>query len=435
MKKIIIPMLIGLALPFIALAQSPDSVFLKAPNWHAVMDRANKEGKNIFIDFMATWCAPCHAMDRYVYSDSNVKEYLKANFISIKIQADRTSKDSPTIVAWYKEADSLVRTYSVNAFPTFVFLSPKGELLAMDFGYQDAPKFLDILSKANDPHFAYYKLMNDYKQNKLSFSDMLPLAVRSKQYKDSLQAAQIVQKYKSQYFDKLALKDQLSKAFTDLAFHFPFTIKETDPVVRYIYLHPGVLDSAFRPNLSKDYLSYFIHRDYINPIVAEAEQKGMEPAWVAIQEKVAKRYDPTLGSRLTAENQLSYYYRMKNWDKAIKMEIENIEKKGIQNAVNESTLQVNNLVFDLIFKKTNNPEYLKKAQIFMEAVLAKGANKYEQIDTYANVLYKLGQKNKAIQYEEKALMLAKEKKDERSIRTFENVLQLMKSNQPTWPTE
>ncbi|SEO12976.1 hypothetical protein SAMN05216436_1361 [bacterium A37T11] len=68
----------------------------------------------------------------------------------------------------------------------------------------------------------------------------------------------------------------------------------------------------------------------------------------------------------------------------------------------------------------------------MKAVLAKEPNDYSEIDTYANVLYKLGQKDIAIEHETKALMLAREKRDKRSVRNFENVLQLMKSNQPTW---
>jgi len=59
-------------------------------------------------------------------------------------------------------------------------------------------------------------------------------------------------------------------------------------------------------------------------------------------------------------------------------------------------------------------------------------NNHYFLDTYANLLYKLGQKSKAIATEKKAIKLLKELNDVEKIAEYEQVLQKMKSGVKTW---
>jgi tetratricopeptide (TPR) repeat protein len=51
------------------------------------------------------------------------------------------------------------------------------------------------------------------------------------------------------------------------------------------------------------------------------------------------------------------------------------------------------------------------------------------LDTYANLLYKLGRTEEALRYEEKAFALAPNDKD------ITDNLSKMKKGEPTWPTD
>jgi tetratricopeptide (TPR) repeat protein len=54
-------------------------------------------------------------------------------------------------------------------------------------------------------------------------------------------------------------------------------------------------------------------------------------------------------------------------------------------------------------------------------------NDFAAYDTYANLLYKIGRKNEAIDWEEKAVKLSNNDK------TILDTLEKMKNNQKTWP--
>ena len=41
--------------------------------------KAGKEGKNLFVDFYATWCVPCKKMEKTVFTRPEVGEYFNKN--------------------------------------------------------------------------------------------------------------------------------------------------------------------------------------------------------------------------------------------------------------------------------------------------------------------------------------------------------------------
>jgi thiol:disulfide interchange protein DsbD len=68
------------------------------------------------LDFTADWCAPCHELERFTFSDRRVKEALR-EFRTFKV--DLTKYQSP-------EAERWRRQYGIGGVPTVVFLSPDG---------------------------------------------------------------------------------------------------------------------------------------------------------------------------------------------------------------------------------------------------------------------------------------------------------------------
>jgi thioredoxin 1 len=97
--------------------QSMNFLKMQEIGFEGVLKKAKSENKMVFMDVYAVWCGPCKLMDKTTFSDSLVAKKFNAEFISYKVNAE----DVPGRV--------IVQKYMVNAFPTYLFFSPNGELV------------------------------------------------------------------------------------------------------------------------------------------------------------------------------------------------------------------------------------------------------------------------------------------------------------------
>lgn len=114
-------------------------VHFETKSTDAIREMAMREGKMVFIDLYAPWCPPCRAMDKQVFSRSDVGEFLHARFIPVKYVID-----SPT-------GKALMRTYNVQGVPTYLIFTSGGQLLGSITGASDARTFMDNVQKIITP--------------------------------------------------------------------------------------------------------------------------------------------------------------------------------------------------------------------------------------------------------------------------------------------
>ena len=101
-------------------------------SWQELLHSAKKSNKSIFVDFYTIWCGPCKNMDRTVFNQKSVGEFYNTSFISIKLDAEK---------GWGIE---LAKKYMIDAYPTLLYFSEKGEVTLVEVGFKTKDVFLQL---------------------------------------------------------------------------------------------------------------------------------------------------------------------------------------------------------------------------------------------------------------------------------------------------
>jgi len=93
---------------------NPDTALAQA------MQEAREQGRPLFIDFAASWCKNCVAMDETVFNQTKVKDRLK-EFIVVRYEAEKPNENP---------AKAVLDHFQVMGLPTYVVLQPRPQSAA-----------------------------------------------------------------------------------------------------------------------------------------------------------------------------------------------------------------------------------------------------------------------------------------------------------------
>ena len=113
MKKIIILSLIYL----LGLQSFGQGIEFFHGTWKEVKAEAKKQNKKIFIDFYTKWCGPCRVIAKNVFPIPAVGEVYNTRFINYKVDAE------------VGEGPMLAKKYNVKGYPTFAYLNADGSVI------------------------------------------------------------------------------------------------------------------------------------------------------------------------------------------------------------------------------------------------------------------------------------------------------------------
>ncbi len=104
--------------------------------WQKSLDEALKSAKAqkkpVLVDFFATWCGPCRAMEEEVWPNPQVVASA-SSYVPVKLDIDQHRAEA--------------EKYNIEAVPTIVILDSQGKEKERAVGFQEAEALVALLKK------------------------------------------------------------------------------------------------------------------------------------------------------------------------------------------------------------------------------------------------------------------------------------------------
>jgi thioredoxin-related protein len=411
-------------------------------SWEQLKQKAKGEQKYIFIDCYATWCVPCKMMDKEVYTNDTVSNFSNSNFISVKVQMDTSKTDNEAIKKWYSDAHAINKDFQVGAYPTFLFISPTGELVHKAEGYYDVQQFVELMNDALDPEKQYFTLVAHYKRGIKDYSKMRYLINTAYRMDDLSTARTIAKDYIENYLLKLKKPDLYTKE--NLEFIRTNTFSSKDKGFQFLYKNANKIDKEMKNPTFVEVMAYtIISNEEVKPAMIAAYKCAIAPNWQTLGNTIKNKYNRYYSDFVITEAKMRWYSWKKDWPKFC----QNTVKLVNQFLINAEDGLLATQSWQL-FLHSMDKSQLETSLEWTKRVIARSTDSSNilpnTMDTYANLIYKIsylfGDKKdtqRAIQEEEKAMdMKIKFNRDSPElIEEFKKALKNMKAGVPTWSQE
>ncbi|WP_374755149.1 thioredoxin family protein [Arcicella aurantiaca] len=142
-------------------------IIFRQDDWQNVLMQAKAQKKLIFVDIYTTWCGPCKEMDKKTFTESSVGDKFNARFINYKVDAEKGF------------GINLAKRYNVTSYPTCLFVDATENLMYKQEGLLRAPDLLKeadmvLNNQANaKPRWALEKLYNEGRRDSEFLSEFI----------------------------------------------------------------------------------------------------------------------------------------------------------------------------------------------------------------------------------------------------------------------
>jgi thiol-disulfide isomerase/thioredoxin len=408
MKKYLFLLLL---LPILSVAQQKGMKFEHELDWKGIQAKAKAENKFIFVDCFTTWCGPCKFMSDNVFPQEEVGAFYNKNYINLKIQLDTTDHDSEEVKRWFADAQAIATKYEVRAYPTYLIFDPSGEIVHRFVGSSDAKRFIENGQSSMQPEKQYYTQLRKYEKGDRSPALLRSLAFAANDAYDPKVSAKVSAEYLATQSD-LFTKDNLE-------FIGKFTATTKDKGFELMLNNTAKVNAVLGAGAVEKKLSGIVMQEKMYPLILR--RNAPTPNWDSLNTAIATKY-PSFGPELVSKSKVIFYQSKGDWNNFSSEVMAYMNKYG--EAVSEAEL---NSYAWTVFENCKDMTCVTQALDWSKRSF-KDNNNPMYMDTYANILYKMGRTKEAIEWEEKAVGLAgaSEKKD------YEETLSKMKKGEKTW---
>jgi tetratricopeptide (TPR) repeat protein len=276
-------------------------------------------------------------------------------------------------------------------------------------GGGEAQPFIARSKDALDPDKQYYAQLEKYEKGNREDAFLRKFALSALAAYDS-KTAQAVSK---EYFDKQ--KDLFTKENLELLAKFTTSSKDKGFP---IFLKEGdKANKILGAGKAEGIVMGIVSNEEVFPKIFKKD--AGTPDWTALQSELTAKYPP-LAEEVVAKSKVMYYSYNKDADNSVSSIVAYMKKYGHK----ASPQELNEFAWT-IFETCKDMKCVEDALSWSKRSFSENQDP-NFMDTYANLLYKLGRKEEAISWQEKAVGLAKDKK------ALEETLNKMKKGEKTW---
>jgi len=361
-------------------------------NWADVLHKAKQTQKPIFVDVYTSWCRPCKVMSSQVFPLEEVGNLYNSTFVCYKIDAEKG------------EGIQIAKDYEVNSYPTYLFLNPNGVLVMRTGGGMSPKEFIELVISAKEELSVPKTIVDwetEYEQNKTD-----PAFLRSYMEKRTQ-----LGKSNAELFDEyLALFPVEQRVSIEIIYIY---LQEKENIKIHSLAYNNLQDN--RAKFSKlgvisDYHRSLAVRNSMNEAISNKDAQLLG-AVIEENEKIPRLLRTTQKEKIY----MNYYQSVNDLEKYIAYATAYCEnwlmKKDIKPFLKEAYSDDLNSIARDFFEKVDDKTALKNALRWSGRSLEISPNNHYFLDTYANLLYKLGKKNKANAIQKKVNKLLKEEID------------------------
>lgn len=356
-------------------------VNFETSTWEEVLAKAKEDNKPIFVDAYTVWCGPCKWMAKNVFVDEELGSAMNSQFISYKMNMES------------KEGVAFNKKYKVNVYPTLLYISADGELLHKGTGARDVAELVALNEEALNPSRQMAGFHRKYQAGEKS-NEFLKSYLKVLQ--DAYEIEQMEEVFAT-YWNQLSMEEKITVENLELMGALTNWFEDfVNPYTQFLLKNK----EAYQKVLSKDVYNEYESTAKTNSVygIATIKDKGERNALLKMlltyfpkDKKEIKTYMNYLLAQQTASSEV----------------IEKKRKKYLKYCKNWQTL---NGAAWTAFEQEEDTKELKRAVDWVNSSIAIDENFYN-LDTKANLLYKLKDYSAAKQFAEAAKEVAKEERE------------------------
>ncbi len=345
--------------------------------WSEALSMAKSENKLIFLNAMAEWSQPCKLMEEFTYSDPEVGEFYNQSFINMSVDME--------VFPWTE----LAERYSVFLYPTLLFINGNGKVVHRGCGAMESTAMIQLGKTALDPEQRLEGIQKKYDEGNRDPEFLAEMSMMLNE------ACLDQSSWVDHFFGELEQNQWTSKpAWTMINFNVqdPYS-----PYFQYLMKYRDL----YVMNYGKDTVDQKIY-DVLLSQFSEI-YNGEDYRLFAIQalKSIIQEMEFTRKEELSAMVNLQYAEEKEDWELYCESAILVVDQQAV-----EDPQQLNEFAWK-IYVFSDDEQQLTTAKNWIEPLV----NQYEDpsfIDTYASLLYKLGEIKAAIRWEKKAVRLAED---------------------------